>query len=57
MSGSTALSGGAETGLTETAQGFTAERDALDLTKFFAQMVVVETSIRGMGQRSTAWRT
>jgi hypothetical protein len=51
MRGSTTFSGRSQTGLTQnTAQSFAAEREALDLAKFFAEMVVVETGIGGAGQ-------
>jgi len=51
MSGSTTLSGRAETGLAqETAESFATEREALDLTKFFAEVVIVEAGISGAGQ-------
>jgi hypothetical protein len=51
MSGSTALAGRAEAGLAQqTAKGLAAEREALDLAKFFAEMVIVEAGIGGTGQ-------
>src|SRR5271169_120591 len=51
MSGSAALSGRAQTGLPqETAESFAAEEEALDLAKFFAEVVIVEAGISGAGQ-------
>ena len=51
MSGSTAFAWRTDAGLPQqTAQGFAAEGEALDLAKFFAEMVVVETGIGGAGQ-------
>src|ERR1700685_1973859 len=51
MGGSAALSGRAQTGLTqEPAEGFAAEGEALDLAKFFAEVVIVEAGISGAGQ-------
>ena len=51
MSGSTAFTGRAQTGLAQkTAQGFAAEGEALDLAKFFAEVMIVEAGISGAGQ-------
>ena len=51
MRGSTAFSGRSETGLAQkSAQGFATEREALDLAKLFAEMVIVEAGISGAGQ-------
>ena len=46
MCGRTAFPGRTDAGLTQqTTQGLAAEREALDLTKFFAEMVIVEAGI------------
>ena len=51
MGGSAALPGRPQTGLTqETAERFAAEGEALDLAKFFAEMVIVEAGLGGSGQ-------
>jgi hypothetical protein len=51
MSGSAALAGRSQTGLTQqTAEGLAAERKALDLAKLFAEMVIVEAGISSAGQ-------
>ena len=51
MSGSAAFTRRTDAGLAqESAQGLATEREALDLTKFFAEMVIVETSIGGACQ-------
>ena len=51
MRRSAAFTRRADAGLTQqTAEGFAAERKALDLTKFFAEMVIVESGIGGAGQ-------
>ncbi len=51
MSGRAAFARRPQTGLTqETAESFTAEGEALDLAKFFAEMVIVEAGIGGAGQ-------
>ena len=51
MSGSAAFPGRAETGLAQkTAEGLAAEGEALDLAKFFAEMVIVEAGVGGAGQ-------
>ena len=51
MSRSAAFSGRSETGLTQkTAQSLAAEGEALDLAKFFAEMMIVEAGIGGAGQ-------
>src|SRR5271169_278967 len=51
MSGSAAFAGRAQTGLAQkTTQGFAAEGEALDLAKFFAEVMIVEASIGGAGQ-------
>jgi hypothetical protein len=51
MSGRAPLAGRTETGLTQqTAEGLAAEGEALELAKFFAEMVIVETRIGGAGQ-------
>ena len=50
MGGSAALPGRPQTGLTqETAESFAAEGEALDLAKFFAEVVIVEAGIGGCG--------
>ena len=50
MRGSAAFTGRAETGLAQkTTEGFAAEGEALDLAKFFAEMVIVESGIGGAG--------
>jgi len=50
MSGNAALAGRTETGLPqEPAEGFAAEGEALDLAKFFAEVVIVEAGISGAG--------
>ena len=47
----TAFSGRSQTGLTQkTAQSLAAQGEALDLAKFFAEMMVVEAGIGGPGQ-------
>src|ERR1039457_1878402 len=51
MSGSAAFARRADAGLTqESAEGFAAEGEALDLTKFFAEVVIVEAGIGRAGQ-------
>ena len=51
MSGRAAFAGRTETGpAQESAQGFAAQGEALDLAKFFPEMMVVETGIGGAGQ-------
>ena len=51
MSGSAAFSGRADAGLAQQpAEGFATEGEALDLAKFFAEMVIVEAGIGGAGQ-------
>ena len=51
MSRSAAFSGGAQTGLAQkSAESFAAEAEALDLAKFFAEVVIVEAGIGGAGQ-------
>jgi len=51
MSGSAAFARRSDAGLAqESAQDFTAEGEALDLTKFFAEVVIVEAGIGGTGQ-------
>jgi len=51
MNGSATLSGRSETGLPqETAESFATEGEALDLAKFFAEVVIVEAGISGTGQ-------
>src|SRR5271157_3823097 len=51
MRGSTALAGRAEAGLAQqTAKGLAAEGEALDLAKFFAEVVIVEPGISSAGQ-------
>jgi len=51
MGGSAALPGRPQTGLPqETAQGLAAEGEALDLAKFFAEVVIVEAGVGGAGQ-------
>src|SRR6267154_3541268 len=51
MSGNAAFAGRAQTGLAqEPAEGFAAEGEALDLAKFFAEVVIVEAGISGAGQ-------
>ncbi len=51
MRGSTAFAGRTDAGLTQnTAQSFTAQGEALELAKFFAEMVIVESGIGGAGQ-------
>ena len=51
MSRSAAFARRAQTGLAQkTTQGLPAEGEALDLAKFFAEMVIVEASIGGAGQ-------
>jgi hypothetical protein len=51
MSGSTALAGRAKAGLAQqTAEGLAAEREALDLAKFFAEIVIVEAGMSSAGQ-------
>jgi hypothetical protein len=48
---SAALARGPETGLAQKpAQGFAAQGEALDLAKFFAEVVIVEAGIGGTGQ-------
>jgi hypothetical protein len=51
MGGSAALARRADASLTqESAESFAAEGEALDLTKFFAEVVIVEAGIGGAGQ-------
>jgi len=51
MGGSAAFTRRADAGLAqESAEGFAAEREALDLAKFFAEVMIVEASIGGAGQ-------
>jgi len=51
MSGSTAFSRRSQTGLPqETAESFATEGEALDLTKLFAEVVIVEAGVGGAGQ-------
>src|ERR1017187_9813803 len=51
MSGGAAFPGRSQTGLAqEAAQGLAAEGEALDLAKFFAEVVIVETGIGGACQ-------
>jgi hypothetical protein len=51
MSGSAAFAGRSQTGLAQKpAEGLAAQGEALDLAKFFAEMMVVEASIGGAGQ-------
>ena len=51
MRRSAAFAGRAETGLAQkTAEGFAAEGEALDLAKFFAEVMIVEAGIGGAGQ-------
>ncbi len=51
MGGSAAFTRRADAGLAqESAEGFPAEPEALDLAKFFAEVMIVEASIGGAGQ-------
>ena len=56
MSGSAALARRSQTGLTQqtaeglAAEGLAAEGEALDLAKFFAEVVIVEADLGGPGQ-------
>src|SRR5438270_3724815 len=51
MCWSTTFSGRSQTGLAQqTAESFAAEGEALDLAKFFAEVVIVEAGIGGAGQ-------
>ena len=51
MGGSAAFAGRAETGLAQqTAEGFAAEGEALELAQFFAEVMIVEAGIGGAGQ-------
>ena len=51
MSGRAAFSGRSQTGLAQQpAESFAAEREALNLAKFFAEVVIVEAGVGGAGQ-------
>jgi hypothetical protein len=51
MSRSAAFTGRSQTGLAQkTAKGLAAEGESLDLTEFFAEVVIVEAGIGGAGQ-------